>query len=253
MTPPEEPAQAFPRRFTALFVVLGLGLVVMGIVLWLPARNGPSTANSDLGLALVGGGLAISAGFIVARTVFMAERRFDATLRASDAARHRDALKQTLSLTPSLVGVDLGGKDLFGAFLRKKDMRFANLKKARLSSADLSEAKLHDAILNGADLMGCDLRGGELTGADLRDACLDYATLDGATFFRADLRGATLRKASLAGVSFVDSRLAGTNMSDARGERIDFVDATFDVDTKWPNGGSKPAGVHWKFKPDAAE
>jgi HAMP domain-containing protein len=107
-TPEDE---RFPRRYAAFFGVGALGLIGVGVLLWLPARGGPSTATSDLGLALLGGGLALIGGLIVALVVYAAERRFDRALRRREEAAERESLKLSLSMTTELAGVDLRGRD----------------------------------------------------------------------------------------------------------------------------------------------
>jgi hypothetical protein len=114
---------SFPRRYTVGFVASAVGLIGVGFCLWWPDRCGPSTAQSDFGLALLGGGLAITAGFVVARAVFGAERRFDTALREAEDRRERENLKMTLSLAPDLNGADLHGRDLTGLRLHGKEIK----------------------------------------------------------------------------------------------------------------------------------
>jgi hypothetical protein len=183
---------SFPRALTALFVAISLAVVGGGFVLWWPQRGRGSTANSDLGLALIGGGLAITAGFVVARVVFIAERRFDAALRADQEvrniaakadqeARERQSLKQSLSLATRLSGADLHGAELDGVFLREKHMDAANLYRTQLRRADLSgsvlqraamvEAVLTESFLNGANLNGARSAGSRSPGR-VSDPCV---------------------------------------------------------------------------------
>ena len=75
----------------------------------------------------------------------------------------------------TLMGADLTGADLRGAYLMGAD-----LMGAYLMGADLTGADLRGAYLMGADLMGADLRGAYLTGADLMGADLRGADLTGA-------------------------------------------------------------------------
>ena len=64
-----------------------------------------------------------------------------------------------------------------------------------LIGANLRGADLIGAYLTGANLRGADLIGANLRGADLRGANLTCANLRGANFIGANLRGANLRGA----------------------------------------------------------
>lgn len=176
-----EPGKAgFPPAFAALFAVLAVGLIGGGLTLWLPVLNKDSSANSDLGLALLGGGIAMAAGALVSYAVFTAERRVDAKLEASDEARERTGLQLALATAPSLRGVDLEGRDLSGFVLRNKDLSHAKLGGAKLRGADLSGSDLSSADFHGADLSGALLQRTTLAETNFTAATLTEANFDGA-------------------------------------------------------------------------
>lgn len=108
-----------------------MGLVGGGLALWLPECGGPSSANSDLGLALLGGGLALTAGYLVSRAVFVAQARVDRELRRAEELRERDNQRVRLSMTKDVRGADLRDADLGDVILRHKDLRDATSVSAR--------------------------------------------------------------------------------------------------------------------------
>ena len=152
-----------------MFFFAALALIVAGSTLWFPRQGETSTANSDLGLTLLGGGLALAAGGVVSYAVFMAERRFDAALRASDEVREatqrasdearqlaaeRTNLQLALGQISDLEGIDLGGRDLARFVLRDKSMDQCNLGKSNLDGADFSKSSLRRAELTEASMRG---------------------------------------------------------------------------------------------------
>jgi hypothetical protein len=52
--------ERFPLRYALFFLVPAVGLIVSGLALWFTAYGDETTATSDLGLALMGGGLAVA-------------------------------------------------------------------------------------------------------------------------------------------------------------------------------------------------
>jgi uncharacterized protein YjbI with pentapeptide repeats len=239
--PDQDAPERFPPLYTAVFVVLALGLIGGGLLLWLPACGGPSTATSDLGLALMGGGLALSGGFVVAVVVFAAERRFDRALRRREEAAERENLKLTLSMSADLRGVDLHGRDLRGIILRKKDLRDADLREADLSGSVFEDVDMEGAHLKGAMLekatlglgtvgQRVNLLSADLTGAHLRGATI-WGDIRSALFFGADLRGADLAR-SLA----VHPHPENASEREVAREAAKFDGAKYDDDTQWPDG-----------------
>jgi uncharacterized protein YjbI with pentapeptide repeats len=231
-------SSGFPRRYSVPFLLFGLGLVAGGFTLWWPQRSGPSTAQSDLGLALLGGGLAVVAGFLVSLAVFSAQRRLDATLQATEERHERENLKMALSMADDLRGVDLHGRNLEGLRLVEKQMDGANFERANLRRAELRGVVLQHSRLADADLRDARITIGpgqwhtslyqaSLRGADLRGA---YVRAD---LRRADLIGADLRGAQLGRAMFKHEREAGEEAA-LRGAR-------YDSETVWPND----------FEPDA--
>src|SRR3954467_8883369 len=98
----EQPEEGFPARYTALFVVAAAALIVGGFALWWPRRGRESIADSDLGLALFGGGLALTAGYLVARAVFVAQARLDREIRRAGERRERDNQRVMISMTEAM-------------------------------------------------------------------------------------------------------------------------------------------------------
>src|SRR4051812_32663230 len=105
------------------------------MTLWWPGRGHPSTANNDLRPALFGGGLALTAGYLVSRAVFVAQARLDRELRRADERRERDNRRIMLSMTADLAGVDLREADLGDVVLRRKRLDGANLRGVNLEHA----------------------------------------------------------------------------------------------------------------------
>jgi hypothetical protein len=130
-----------------LLALIVLVLFAPGFLLWLPPCA-PPDRSSDLGTALIGGG-------VVAIAVLLLERSF-----AKETAR-RDLLLQ-LSQAEELRGIDLSGEDLSDFYLPQKVLAHSRFRKANLKGANLS----------GAQLAFADLRE-----ADLRDAKLDATGL----------------------------------------------------------------------------
>jgi uncharacterized protein YjbI with pentapeptide repeats len=229
--------EGFPARYTALFVVVAVGLIGGGLVLWFPERGGPSTANSDLGLALFGGGLALTAGYLVSRAVFVAQARLDRELRRAEERRERDNQRVMLSMTESMPGVDLREADLQGISLRQKDLTGANLRGANLEGATMDRVYLNNACLAGANLrraaIGVPGFSAGMTNVDLTDADLSEATII------ADLRLSTLRGADLRGADLSRAMVSHPHPEQAEPETIEreaanFEGAKYDERTQWP-------------------
>lgn len=121
------------------------------------------TASTAAGLQIGG---ALIGGSVVGAALLIAERRLAASQASRDReaaeAQARETLRLTLSLAPSLDGIDLRGKELAGFYLRAKALARANLDRADLQRAnvidgDLSGARLHHTNLDGALLFRCNL------------------------------------------------------------------------------------------------
>jgi len=89
-----------------------------------------------------------------------------------------------------LVGADLNGTNLQGAYLFQ-----TNLRGADLMWADLQEAFLSEADLQGANLQKTNLRATDLSGANLKQARMEGAVLKETSLEGTDLRGANLTDA----------------------------------------------------------
>jgi hypothetical protein len=222
--------------------LVGVGLIVSGIALWCTA-NKTSTAESDLGLTLLGGGIALLSGVGVAIAVFSAERGFDTTLRRREEAAAKQNLLMSLSMTQDLTGVDLRGRDLRDIVLRDKRLDSADLSGADLRLASLSNCSMEDTMLKDADLrdayLGTALAvrsiaaiGADFTGADLRGATV-IGDVRRALFDRADLRGADLTNALA-----IHPHQTRPDVTDeeTQNEAAVFINARYDGTTRWPDG-----------------
>lgn len=167
-----------------------------------------------------------------------------------------------------LRGADLKGVDLSGAHLRKANLEGANLRQGKLcranlekammggmetnlSEADLTAANLSEADLRGAQVMAAVLFRANLSGAKLGRTRLDGANLSHANLRRADLTKAILPEAQLgladlteaflisadlSGADLSAAILLGTDLRGAILRETTLSKATYDKDTKWPNG-----------------
>jgi uncharacterized protein YjbI with pentapeptide repeats len=236
-----------------LLALVVLVLLAGGLALWLPHQGATSNADSDLGLMLIGGALAVSAAGLVSYAVFVAQQRFDLSLRASDEARERTSLQLALASAPTLAGIDLSGRELTRIILRGRDMHRADLSNARLTFADLSGTDLSVAILANAKLHGANLSGADLTNATLNDADLSFANLAGA-----DLSGASLSHCILAGADFTDANLANAWLIDSKFYGADLSGAVLigsSLTGASLAGAKYTAGTQWpnNFDPDSAD
>ena len=115
-----------------------------------------------------------------------------------------------------LMKAALKGMDLSDAKLRGADLEFADLTNTNLIRADLS-----DAVLTKADLTNSDLREAIMTNSDLTFANLTNANLTSAIMWHAELAGASLE---------------GANLSGAELDGVNFDHATYNDETKFPEG-----------------
>lgn len=161
-----------------------------------------------------------------------------------------------------LGNIDLSGLFLRGAILTKADMEQANLQGSDLTEADLQEAFLYRANLQGTNLTTANLEKAVLAEADLSNATLlasnlRRARLMAAQLWAADLWGADLEMAELSGANLRCAKLSFTHLhaADLTGAQLQEADlegadlshaglygATYNDDTKWPEG----------FDPEAA-
>ena len=125
-------------------------------------------------------------------------------------------LRQVIADKLDLSGLRLSQANLHSASLREASLNKAEMDNVNLGGADLFEASLRNVNLAGANLRKANLSGANLTGANLQGANLDFANLAGANLIRANLAEADLAEVNLQG-------------------------ATYDAETRWPNG----------FQPDA--
>ena len=173
---------------------LGLGIGVVGVVLFLSIRSSVWAERLDLERSLNGLNLrlrdVVAEGPAVLEPRYRVERSFDlqtwapvGELLRTGAGSHvlevnsdQDSIGffRVRSLPFDLTGADLSGLDFSELSLREAKLNGADLRYANLAGADLSNADL-----TGADLRGADLRMADLNGAILKDAALSGANLIG--------------------------------------------------------------------------
>lgn len=237
----------------------GFALVVVlvgaGFVLWVPQAGGTPTADTDLGTALMGGGIVAFAVLFVqqrfateAETIELARQQRDDRLRAREQAQWLCAMREDLT------GVDFSGRDLSGVYLRRKRLRHADLSESSLAGGTLTAADLSGAVMSGADLSRV-----HAAGALFRGAALDGATLTDANLAGADLRECDLGLASVAGARFEGADLRGAMLTDSvnLGEAVvagAFYWETGPGATTWPVGfdpaerGCRIPSAWWRFQ-----
>jgi len=115
------------------------------------------------------------------------------------------------SITPVLIGANLGEANLNEAFLKGANLSEAFLSGAYLRHAILSGANLSEAFLGAANLDGASLNGANLIEANLRGASLNGARLVDANLTKADLTGAVLVDANLEHADLTGCRVYGVS------------------------------------------
>jgi Pentapeptide repeats (8 copies) len=185
-----------------------------------------------------GGGLALSAGYLVSRAVFVAQARIDRELCRTDKLRRRDDLRIRLSTTESMPGADLREAPLGDVILRHKNLSGANLRGASLEGATIDHVSLDNASMVGATMRGATIGvPGYSVGmidADLTDADLSNATLI-ADLRRGTLRGADLRGADLRRAMVRHPHPEKADPDAIEREATDFEGARYDERTRWPD------------------
>jgi uncharacterized protein YjbI with pentapeptide repeats len=181
------------RLLLSLGVLAVIAVIAIGSLLLRPLCA-PPDRGSDLGTALVGGG-------VIAFAVLVLERQY------AKRADKRD-LQQMLGTGDNFVGIDLRGRDLRGSYLVGKDF-------------------------SGAKFDGADLRGVNLSGADLSWASFIHADLRGAKFSATMLTPSEyLYPSETLAPGAV--RPGGKPLTDATMQAIRIRDAKYDSATEWP-------------------
>lgn len=175
---------------------LGLGIGVVGVVLFVNSHSSVLAERLDLERSVTGLNLRlheiVSTGPAALEPRFQVQRSFDLQTWESVGELLRTGAGS------HVLEVDSPASSI--GFFRVLPLPY-NLSGADLAGLDLTEASLGGADLSGADLRYANLSGADLTGADLS---------------RADLRGADLRNANLSEAIFKDALLAGANLIGAR-------------------------------------
>jgi uncharacterized protein YjbI with pentapeptide repeats len=157
----------------------GIVLVVIALGLFLWCTPGATAdRNSELGAALLGGGV-VSIALLYLQW------------RLSLAAEKRD-LQLQLGIQKDFRGIDLSARDLSGFHLPEKYFTKANFTRANLKGVNLSGAILSQANLNGADLRGAKLdktalkpRVGQKPSETQRPTIYKDVSINGTTFDKA--------------------------------------------------------------------
>ena len=156
---------------------------------------------------------------------------------------HRQWLDSGASLgrRAELSGIDLSGRDLFGAILTRAtienvdfygaNLRTANFQEANIRGCRLSQAHIQWSILTGAIVDGCDLTRANLQFTEFSNATLTDVDLGGAFFHNAYLTKAGLQRANLTGANLRFSTwesavLEQVNLTESTIQLADFSHAT---------------------------
>jgi hypothetical protein len=140
--PVEAGVRGVKRSVLLVLIIFFFVLFGLGGLLWWPPCALPDR-SSELGTALIGGG-------IVALAVLVLERSL------TKEANRRDLLLQ-LGLGRDMRGIDLSGRNLSGFHLPTKDFSHAVFRRASLRGSNLSGAHLDFADLREVDLRGTKL------------------------------------------------------------------------------------------------
>jgi uncharacterized protein YjbI with pentapeptide repeats len=105
-----------------------------------------------------------------------------------------------------------------------------------MKDSDLRGMELCFRDLNGADFSGSTISGGSLQGSNLQGANFEKAVLSDCRFPDSDLRAANLREANLKNLYAPQARFEGADLTGAVLGKPDLQRATFDDNTKWPQG-----------------
>jgi uncharacterized protein YjbI with pentapeptide repeats len=140
--------------------------------------------------------------------------------------------------------LDLKGAKLAGVALKNLDLQGGNFAGASLMKAKLWSCKLQRANFDDANLESVTLNFSECEGASFQHATLTkcqmtIAYFRGANFQGADLRGSDLSYSRFTGADFTRAKLDGVN----------FKNAHFDANTKFPRGFVLPPNIEWEGPP----
>jgi uncharacterized protein YjbI with pentapeptide repeats len=159
---------------------------------------------------------------------------------AQGVAAWNEALLSPGLLARDFRGLDLSYEQLKGAHFRGLDLRSANFDGAVLTGA-LFIDEHHYEWRDDCDLRGASFRGADLRRADLRRVRAARADFTGARLGRVrmlecDLRGASFADADLTGSSLERADVRGADFSSACLGRAKLSHATYDEQTRWPQG-----------------
>lgn len=230
-------------------LALGLVLLVVPYPSWLPAGTNRLT---DLGAAVAGGA-------VIAFTVLLVERGFQAeaerrTLQFQAEAERR-ALQFQLGLQRTISSVDLRGQNLRESYWMRKTVSESNLSGAEFDGSSLYECRIEDTYLYGArfvraSLIGTTFDGAYLAGASFRGANLTSAEFKVTTVFGrhdrenvSSVTGEKFGKVDFAGADLNNTDFRGADLSNVQGlvSAVNKCKARHDQATRWP-GGELPVG-----------
>jgi uncharacterized protein YjbI with pentapeptide repeats len=218
-------------------------LVAVGVAVALGTSS--DSVWRELSIAIVSGGV-VGGALLLVETLMGA---------AADERERDRTLRNQLSSTSDLNGIDISGEELSGVYLPGRafvaakldatnlnnsklywgDFRHASFVGARLQQADLSGSTLAFADLSGADLSKAILFDVDMTEARLHDADLEGVVIDGGR-----LKGTSLRGARLVGAQISNTYLEGARFDSAHLADCTFTNVSFDLTTTWPPGFTPP-------------
>jgi len=166
--------------------------------------------------------------------------------------------------------MDLTGCNFSACDLRNADFSKANLTSSFFCNADLRGANFFEAILSNVSLVGarynkstvwphnfdykrsgafgtgmkqksCDMRAENLNYLDLNDSDVSESNFSGMSIYSCNLENSNLRlanfqQAQLYGLNLSESHLEGTDFTAAVLIDINLLDATYNLETRWPKG-----------------
>jgi len=212
---------------------LALGLLIASVGFLYPYITELIKENRTQGMTLSLGLVMALAGAAAQLYATLRERRFETSDRLTgkvpDWRPGSEAIGTQRSSEPEFLPVN-------AATLRAGLVKERDLPGLTMRHVDLRGMELAYRNLRGADFSGSDLSKGSLQGSDLAGATLKKAELDSVSFYEADLRGADLCGAKLRHGNFSKARLEKADLRDAVLEDVQLARATYDGDTKWPEG-----------------
>lgn len=201
-----------------LFYVLILGVIVLGIGVWIGASMFKEDSGYGVNLFTELLGIGVTVFIIDQLRAYRDKGSLKRRLVREAGSRSNDIAISAVSWLRAegwLTGDDglLQDKDLSGANLQNADLKGANLQNTTLYETQLQNAKLQGAEMQNAKLISADLCGAGLDkDSNLTDAILINANLREARLVGANLTDAKLLKAKLRGAHLWETILKGADL-----------------------------------------